>query len=519
QKNRNRRKGVQREDSRCSTEALQEEEEGSASRNIEKCYTIKTSEVMGRYLVASKNIPAGEILMSVEPFVVGPSLDSREICLGCYVDLDQYTSKQRCDKCQWPVCDKKCKGYGEKYGHSREECDFLRNVPYTQSKTALNVIVPLRCLLLKTQTPEKWDDVLSMESHDEIRKNVPIIWQTNQTTIVEKILRAQEKSVFTEEEIHRICGILEVNAFEITVGDHGIRGLYPEAFLLAHDCIPNTSHYNNDQFLFEMRTTVPVRSGEILKTSYAYVLQGTMRRQDHLRESKFFHCICNRCKDPLECGSNLSTLICPICRKSTLLSTNPTNLEADWKCFNQSCDAYSKSGQKMKILMDRLYEEVESINGCDIQGYEEFLKKYEHFLSSSHYLMIGAKYSLCQLYGKIEDFMIHELSTEQLRRKISLCEEVLQVADIVSPGLSVLRGTVMYELHAPLMVLATRDFQSSNMSKDAIRNQLKKVKSLLVSSCKCLQNEPLSTHEGSIGQAAKEALEALKSWEKCLGRF
>lgn len=36
--------------------------------------------------------------------------------------------------------------------------------------------------------------------------------------------------------------------------------------------------------------------------------------------------------------------------------------------------------------------------------------------------------------------MIHELSTEQLHRKISLCEEVLQVADIVSPGLSVLRG-------------------------------------------------------------------------------
>ena len=47
---------------------------------------------------------------------------------------------------------------------------------------------------------------------------------------------------WSEDEIHRVIGVLDVNAFEIrcTLNDSGFRGLYPIASLLSHSCIANT---------------------------------------------------------------------------------------------------------------------------------------------------------------------------------------------------------------------------------------------------------------------------------------
>ena len=49
-----------------------------------------------------------------------------------------------------------------------------------------------------------------MESHNDIRRNIPVIWYNNQKNIVDKIYKDWNMKQYSEEEIHTICGILEV---------------------------------------------------------------------------------------------------------------------------------------------------------------------------------------------------------------------------------------------------------------------------------------------------------------------
>lgn len=109
----------------------------------------------------------------------------------------------------------------------------------------------------------------------KLGKGIPALWSRNQNVIVNRIRNGWKLSAFGEEEIHRICGILEVNCFEVG-GGHvtSVRALFPEAFLMCHDCVPNTNH-TDDPVTHELvvRTTKALKKGEIISLSYAYTLQ------------------------------------------------------------------------------------------------------------------------------------------------------------------------------------------------------------------------------------------------------
>lgn len=116
-----------------------------------------------------------------------------------------------------------------------------------------------------------------MEAHNEIRKNIPALWSRNQNVIVNRIRNQWKIMEFSEEEIHTICGYLEVNCFEVGQnGSNSARALFPEAYLLCHDCIPNTNH-TDDATTHELiiRTTKPLKKDEVITLSYAYTLQVT----------------------------------------------------------------------------------------------------------------------------------------------------------------------------------------------------------------------------------------------------
>lgn len=73
-----------------------------------------------------------------------------------------------------------------------------------------------------------------------------------------------------------MCGILEVNCFEVGggQGSSSARALFPEAYLMCHDCVPNTNH-TDDPKTHELvvRTTKALRKGDVISLSYAYTLQ------------------------------------------------------------------------------------------------------------------------------------------------------------------------------------------------------------------------------------------------------
>lgn len=83
---------------------------------------------------------------------------------------------------------------------------------------------------------------------------------------------------------------------------------------------------------------------------------------------------------------------------------------------------------------------MDGIGGNDLIGYETFLEKYKNILYENNYLCLSALHSLSQLYGKIEGYLINDLSEEQLDRKIEICRKLIRIFDKLEPGLSKQRG-------------------------------------------------------------------------------
>lgn len=131
-----------------------------------------------------------------------------------------------------------------------------------------------RCLLMKANDKLSYDKLLTMESHNGIRKEIPSLWNRNQKVIVERIRNEWKFNEFAEAEIHTICGVLEVNSFEVGQNNTRGRALYPTAFLLSHDCTPNTTHTDDPvTHKLTIRVTQPLRREGTISLSYSYTLQ------------------------------------------------------------------------------------------------------------------------------------------------------------------------------------------------------------------------------------------------------
>ncbi|XP_072944592.1 SET domain-containing protein SmydA-8-like [Epargyreus clarus] len=505
-------------DAQSTTKEESESETPAPKEDL--CYEVKHSDVMGRYVVASRDIRAGELIMEQPALAVGPCSGCPLICLGCYRELDE-TSIYKCKGCLWPMCSSSCSGQGKYTGHSTQECDTLKKVPPDYSKLedlkdSYQALMPLRCLLQKEADPEKWKAISEMESHNELRRARGDIYPMNDRNVVQRFKKWGLE--YDSEEIHTVCGILEVNAFEVGGVGASARALYGAAFLLAHDCTPSTAHTDSDSGrALAVRAALPHRRGDLVSLCYAYTLQGTLKRREHIKVSKFFDCCCKRCTDPTELGTYASAFCCPKCA-GRVLSTAPLDAGAQWRCVDNSC-SYVMPAAAVQLLLKRLTDEYEQIDGNDVAGFESFLHKYRNVLHSNHYLCLSCKHSLSQLYGKISDYMIHELTEAQLNRKIEICRDLMKVFDVIEPGYSRLRGITLYELHAPLMVLTTRDFERKAISKDNLRNRLKEIVGYLSQSALILGFEPAQSSEGLMATAAREALRKIKTWEQIIGKI
>lgn len=90
---------------------------------------------------------------------------------------------------------------------------------YTDHITLMQL---LRCLLSKHKYPEGWEQILTMESHVEGRKQstheVWERWRKEEIKFIHDTLGLME---FSEEEINFVSGVLSMNAF----GSNDIHGV------------------------------------------------------------------------------------------------------------------------------------------------------------------------------------------------------------------------------------------------------------------------------------------------------
>lgn len=174
------------------------------------------------------------------------SADSSPLCLGCFAAVDCSVS---CSKCGWPVCGPACE---ESAAHKEAECEvfsaakvkFQPVEDVTSACPQFDCIMCLRMLIAKEKHPDRWEnEVRPMEAHNDLRRNSQV-WLVNQTNVVDFLLGpCKLKDRATEELLHTLCGIIEVNAFEgRTANGYALRILYPRLAVMSHNCVSNISH-------------------------------------------------------------------------------------------------------------------------------------------------------------------------------------------------------------------------------------------------------------------------------------
>ncbi|KAF4526095.1 hypothetical protein B566_EDAN007589 [Ephemera danica] len=387
---------------------------------------------LGRYLIASRNIAAGELVLKENPTILeklytqeedgeqGPKYVSRPICLGC---LKAAKVDCPCSGCGWPLCSSEC----ETSSQHRAECTLMRSKGFRADISSEDrrfpdyvCIAPLRVLQLPEEKRRK---VLELQSHLEARKKTPIynVLKNNVVAFLRQMLGFAEQ--YTEDEILEICAILDTNAFEVQ--PHGglkVRGLYLLAAMMAHDCKPNTRHAFDDSNTLYVYATVDIKKGENVTTTYTNTFWSTTMRHIHLQNAKCFDCTCARCSDPTEFGTFVGAIVCSKCNQGKVISTEPLKIQAPWKC--NSC-GNEISAKQIDWGNQALREEVDKLDKRGPKDLEDFLEKYKNILHPTNGHSLQAKHALSKIYGNAEGYQLSDLNEAQLERKLEITHELL----------------------------------------------------------------------------------------------
>lgn len=476
-----------------------------------KTYKVLTNETLGRYMVANKLLKAGELIMKESPALVGPQLNGPARCFKCFKPINLLMCSF-CDQCNTALmCIDNCKG---KY-HSEEECLTLKTQKLKGQILAENpsVIFPLRCLLLSIYNPEAFEEIVKLEAHLEQRRDTAI-WRRHRIS-VEDVLK--ETNLITqkdveEELVQKICGILDVNSFEVRPPNSEalaitnpekqcLRALYPKVAMMAHSCVSNTHISVDDNFVMSVHARIDIQEDEPVLTNYTDVLLGNKARQEHLLEGKYFRCKCTRCTDPTELGTEISSLVCHKCRKGFLRHVEIEKGFKMWQCGE--CKLCFKD-----FLIDLAVEEarrrIDELDPTDIQDMELLYKKLLLTFHPNHYLLLELKQNMVSLYSKLPP------TKSNLNRKIDLCGRLMSVISKLEPGISRVGALTMYELQTAIVDISHKQYRDQELDEEGLVVELQTAEKILKDSVKYLLYEPPKSPEGRMAQMALHELKMLR---------
>lgn len=209
--------------------------------------------------------------------------------------------------------------------HQPDECGFLQhsNLPKGFLIDHFDVVTPLRLLLFLRKlhgadqsSARCFNDIIGMESHFEQRQN-SMVWHQHRRNIIDPMRNngLYKGFVFRGQHIddnfmQKICGILDVNSFDVRTPsckvlwtwpmdvtielafwifyslpfcdggqDYPVRGLYPDAALMAHDCIANTFITMDHQKELKVYASVDIKSGDMIYYNYTDPLMVSIIRR------------------------------------------------------------------------------------------------------------------------------------------------------------------------------------------------------------------------------------------------
>merc|ERR1712083_170739 len=108
------------------------------AKQLQRPYSVVRDEIVGRHMVAARDIKAGEVIMEDIPLTYGPVVFTgnlvgcRPVCLSC---SHWVTGSYLCDGCNWPMCGESC---ARAPIHKIQECSVFQENHFLLDAANLN---------------------------------------------------------------------------------------------------------------------------------------------------------------------------------------------------------------------------------------------------------------------------------------------------------------------------------------------------------------------------------------------
>eukprot|EP00092_Neocalanus_flemingeri_P013253 GFUD01014283.1.p1 GENE.GFUD01014283.1~~GFUD01014283.1.p1 ORF type:complete len:522 (+),score=161.87 GFUD01014283.1:236-1801(+) len=466
-------------------------------------FTVLYKEGVGRYVVATRDIKASEVILEDHPAVLGPNYETEAVCLEC---LSRADGSVLCHHCNLPLCSDKCRD-GPKH---KAECDVFREM---EKKVVVarfgsgtiayeyGCITVLRLLALRDTNPETWARVQFLMDHEDERRKEKEYWQMFQKNVVDYLrIRVGLADTYSEEEIHRAIGILRTNAFQIEhpyLAAQGTSGkaIYPTFSFLSHSCISNAKYSVMPDDRLTLRAQVDIKEGDEITIQYISFLFGNSRRRKEISDCWMFECKCPRCEDTTELGSFLSALLCTKCQGTVLPEDSRMECKM-WKC--KEC-GQNMEQEKVLGIVEELKDEMYDTMEHEFEKYQKLEEKFSALLHPNHYqLQILNRHLAGSIKGSI--------TMQQMALRQKLMEGFIKVFEIVDPGLTKWRGKMLFQVCKTRMFFADRKHSKEETDKEAFLAEMKNNIADMEDVVECLKHEPETSSEFRIAKMAETSL-------------
>ncbi|XP_063850536.1 SET domain-containing protein SmydA-8-like isoform X2 [Scylla paramamosain] len=431
--------------------------------------SMQRSARYGRYLVTQRAVAAGQVLLEETPLLVVPKVDSETSCLACMAPLRvEWTA---CRTCGGPLCATDCRGAH----HGATECRLLQRMGFREAPhlealiKELNVILgPLRLLLLVQESRAAREAFLSLESHAAVRLRLPVGKFVEEHIVGG--LRQRLGLALPRETVHHACGVLDTNCFEVTLDNagHG-RAIFPAAAMMNHSCVPNAHWWFYRGRLVVCAATALPRGTPVL-ISYTHALWGTRVRAAQLTTCKMFTCTCERCRDPAERGSHLSSVRCRVCGDVVV---PPSQRQDAWQC--RAC-GNTVEAALVEALVHAGATQLAHLREETAAGVVAAVTHLSRLLGPHHYVVARARHCFLEVLFAAP---LSEAPKDLLQEAVNLARHLTAVLQLLEPGVSRMTGLLLYYETAAATELLLREGTGDEEARQTLLNQATHVESLL----------------------------------------
>ena len=429
--------------------------------------------------MATRDISPLETVITDVPSVVGPPAVTVPVCLECLAPLASVEVVE-CSLCSAPLCARPECQDGPNH---RAECRLLQEAgtrldikDYEANNIFYTAVLPLRMWSTRTRDPLLWAKINFLQEEKEGD------WTKVYTDVADYIHTRLGLTEFRTEEVLRLTGIKAVNAIDLSqVGVEGtaLYGVYP---LMNSYCYCNTMyHIDPATKVMKVRAKTAIKAGEEITTRYVVPSMEQPARLEHIWRVWGFICSCARCQSASELGSWYSGVRCQAdqCQAGHWLPSSSDQLGCDWSCGD--CGASTSQDNILHILA-RCRAIRDRLESQDPGQGEQLLAQLASYLHPNHGLCVEQKAKLVVNYSKLTD-----KPAAVLDRQLQLATEVIEVMDIIDPGLTPRRGGMLKYIVDIKMKKANQDRDDGLIDKVEHMRRMKSNMMLMKEMMMCLK--------------------------------